>query len=164
MLVEPAEKDIMERQPRPVNENVVTWLMGLIVILQGLSMSLLSFGVFYLSMRTPSWGEETLIKQQSLTFAALVSMQLFQSFLSKSILNSIFHTGILNNKWMILAFFISFGFLVLGIYCPGINNWLEFEPIGGIGWVVVFIATAIHLVFVELMKWCIRSILQKKKN
>ena len=153
--MEPAESDIMERKPRPVKENVLNWLSGMIVILQGFSMSMIAFGVFILSEKQP-WGAPSDLARQTLTFTTLVAMHLFQSFLSKSVTNSIFQTGLFGNLWMILAFVISFGFLVLGIYGPGVAHWLEFEPFQAIGWAVVFIASGIHVVFVELMKLVIR--------
>lgn len=52
-------------------------------------------------------------------FACLVTLQLLHSFLSRSIHLSVFETGILSNRWMILAGLVSFAFLIMGIYVPG---------------------------------------------
>lgn len=154
--LEPAEADIMERRPRPVNESVITWPIALLVFFQGMSIALISLGVYMTAIQNPSWGAVTVKQQQSLTFAALVSMQLVHSFLSKSVTNSLLFTGVLNNLWMIFAFFISFGLLVLGLYQPDMAHWLEFEFVTGVGWGIVFISCAIHIINVELLKTAYR--------
>jgi Ca2+-transporting ATPase len=153
--VEPAEKDIMERKPRPVNESVITRFVGLLIFLQALSMSLLAFGVYMTAIHL-KWGASNTVEQQSLTFAALVSMQLVQGFLSKSITNSIFKTGFTSNPWMILAIFVSYGLLVLGMQAPGISTWLEFVPLGGVAWGIVLCVSLIHAIFVEILKAIVR--------
>ena len=65
-------------------------------------------------------------RAQSLCFAILTTMQLFQSFLSKSVTLSVFKTGITNNPSMIYAFLVSFLLMLLGIYVPGMNLLLNF--------------------------------------
>lgn len=46
-------------------------------------------------------------------------MQLVHSFNGRSVHQSLFKTGVFSNRWMIGAFIVSFGLMVLGIYTPG---------------------------------------------
>lgn len=56
-------------------------------------------------------------------FATLTTLQLLHSFLSRSILQSIFVAGLFGNKWMMIAFIVSFSCLLIGIYAPGIYTF-----------------------------------------
>jgi Ca2+-transporting ATPase len=89
-------------------------------------------------------------------------MHLFQSFLSKSITNSIFKTGITSNIWMIIAFVISYGFLIIGLYAPRISDWLEFEHLSAISWAIVFICVAIDITLIELVKLGVRRFMRSR--
>lgn len=128
--VEPFEKDIMDRPPRPGNEGVLPRLAAIVVLCQGLIQSMLTLGVYIFATDTSSWlikpenaflapSHPSLLTKQSLAFATLTSMQLVQSFLSKSVSASFLTTGLGGNKWMIGAFLLSFSLLVAGFYIPG---------------------------------------------
>jgi Ca2+-transporting ATPase len=123
---------------------------------------MISFAAFILSKTIAIFGDESFLhdhtKQESLTFAVMVMGHLVQSFLSKSVFNSIFTTGVTNNIWMIIAFFSSFGLLALGIEAPVIQGWLEFTGIGGPGWAVVFISGLVHICVIELVKLVFRNL------
>lgn len=86
----------------------------------------------------------------------MIAMHLTQSFLSRSVLFSIFTIGISGNKWLIGSFFLSLAFTMLGIECPGLNHWLDLCSIGGIGWIIVFICVLIHFALVEVAKSLLR--------
>ncbi|TPX50204.1 hypothetical protein SeLEV6574_g01036 [Synchytrium endobioticum] len=69
-----------------------------------------------------------------------------------SVALSVFQTGVTGNRWMIGAFLLSFGCLILGLYLPGFSDWLELGDIHPIGWGVVFACVAIQTVCVEIVK------------
>lgn len=117
---------------------------------------MISLAVFILSKENQIFGQNEEMEQQSLTFAVLVMGHLVQSFLSKSVHNSLFVTGVTNNKWMIVAFVVSFFLLAIGIEAPTVQGWLGFTSIGGIGWAVVFISAIIHISIIELVKLIFR--------
>jgi Ca2+-transporting ATPase len=48
--------------------------------------------------------------------------------------------------------------MLLGIYCPGISNWLELTAVDGPGWVMVVICCSIMLSLVEFEKMLIRRL------
>ena len=152
------KKSLITRKPRPVQEHVLTVKISILVLIQGLVISMISLAVFLLSKSYSAFGQDAVSEQQSLTFGVLVTGHLVQSFLSKSVHNSLFVTGVTNNKWMIIAFFVSLILLVIGIEAPTIQTWLGFTSIGGIGWAVVFISAIIHLFIIEFIKLIFRRI------
>ena len=144
------------RKPRPVKEHVLTLEISLLVLIQGLVISMISFAVYILSKPGDISDQKAHKQQQSLTFAVLVTCHLVQSFLSKSVYNSLLTTGITNNKWMIVAFFISALLLVLGVEAPIIQDWFEFKSIGGTGWGITIGCAVIHVFIVEFVKFLFR--------
>ncbi|KAJ3215942.1 P-type ATPase [Dinochytrium kinnereticum] len=155
--VEPPEKDLMERPPRRLTEGVLTSLTTTIIVLQGLIQSLLSLGVYLIARQSlnPLTTYSDRVKLQSLTFATLTTMQLFQSFMSKSVSLSSFVTGLHDSPWMIAAVLGSFVALLMGIYIPGLNKWLELTEIGS-GWAAVFACVGMQFVLVEILKVFVR--------
>ncbi|TPX72328.1 hypothetical protein SpCBS45565_g00603 [Spizellomyces sp. 'palustris'] len=155
--VEPHEVDIMDRRPRPLSEGVLTLPTSILVLAQGLMLSGTTFGVYMIARNHGINGPTTLKYQQSLAFMTLTIMQLTQSFFSRSISHSVFRTGILGNKWLVGAYILSLGCVILGTYVPGFNDWLGLEDIGGIGWGIIVACLVIQFVLVELVKLGYRS-------
>jgi Ca2+-transporting ATPase len=105
-----------------------------------------------------------LIDQRTLAFVALTMMQLTQSFLSRSVTESIFVTGVTANKWMVFAFFLSSGLLTMSIYIPGFNTFLGQTPIGGVSWGVVGVCVLIQVALVEVGKVFVRIYVEKERK
>jgi Ca2+-transporting ATPase len=148
----------MTRNPRPPNEMVLTKPNVFIILSQSFVMTSITFVVYMLSIHVGLGNAPTLKQRQSLAFSVLTTIQLTQSFLSKSVLLSVFTTGVTSNIYLIYSFFISFGFLVLGVEVPVINDWLELTSITGVGWLIVFICVLIHFVLIQLVKSLARYI------
>lgn len=156
--LEPPEADLMDRKPRSPKENVLTRFNIGIIFFQAFLMSLITYTVYLLTIHFDFAGANTVIKRQSLAFVLLCTMQLVQSFLSRSITNSIFVTGVTGNRILVFAFFLSFGLLLLGLEVPEIAHWLELTDPGPLGWAVVWVCVVIQIVLVELFKLWVRSI------
>ena len=152
----------MERKPRPAKQNVLTLSSMLIIAWQSLSMTYLTFTVYYLSIYKGMFGASTPVKQKSLAFILLCTLQLVQSLLSRSILNSAFKVGILGNTWLLLAFVVSYGLMLFGLYVPPVARWLELEGIGAEGWVPIAVCLVIHIGMVELGKYVARILFAKE--
>jgi Ca2+-transporting ATPase len=168
--VEPFEVDIMDRPPRPPKQAILTYRTWILILAQGFIQCSITF-IFFVFTQSVDSNSPSIIKhpnaflhathptekeQRSLAFLILVSMQLVQSFYSRSVQNSVFKTGIFGNKWLIGAFFLSFGLLVMGYYIPGMNDFLELSPLREISWAIVFVALLLQLLIVEAFKWAYR--------
>lgn len=155
---EPPELNIMERAPRSSKQGVMTPLNVTVILSQSLVMTLLSFGVYMLTLRYGFAGATDVFHQRSLAFAVLITLHLAQSFSSKSVSQSIFKTGMFGNRYLNYAFLLSFTLLACGIEIPKVNDWLELGSIGGMGWAVAFSCTVVHLACVEAIKYVVRII------
>jgi P-type Ca2+ transporter type 2C len=144
----------MSRPPRPTEQGVLTRITTTVILVQGLILSMITFTVYLLAIK---WypGDANTYKRETIAFANLTTMQLFQAFLSRSVELSIFTTGITENKWMVGAVTGSFITLLLGIYVPGLNSWLELTPISS-DWASVVISLVVQIILVELMKVGVR--------
>lgn len=119
LAVERAEPDVMRRTPRPPNQGVLTKINSAMILFQGFVMGLLALGVYCLAHYNVLKGYDVLLERQSLTYATLCCMQLMQSFLSRSVTESVFKLGVFANLWLVFGVFISLLFLLLGLYVPG---------------------------------------------
>ena len=93
---------------------------------------------------------------QSVTFTVLTMTQLWHSFLSRSQTQSIFRTGLIGNKWLIGAFFLSASLLIMSIYIPGFNDFFELVPLNGYDWIKVVASMIIHTGIMEIIKASLR--------
>jgi len=114
--VEPAENDIMKRRPRNPKSPVLSKMITFMIVVQAFTMALLTFGIYKIAL---VFEHIPLEDARSLAFATLTTLQLFQGFLSRTVNESVFKTGVLGNKWMIASVLGSWGSLILGIYTPG---------------------------------------------
>jgi len=95
---------------------------------------------------------------RSLAFATLTSIQLLHAFLSKTINQSLFSTGLLGNITMVWCVLGSFVAMLIGIYVPGISDWLELTPVNWFGWIKILICCLFWITFVELEKVVVRRL------
>ncbi|CAO3632586.1 unnamed protein product [Cunninghamella echinulata] len=151
--VEPKEIGLMKRCPRQSTQNVITKVTWIIILFQsfliaGMTIITYLMAIFVLKYSLP--------QAQTLAFTTLTTLQLVQSFYSRSISQSILKTGITSNRWLIYAFFVSFSSMIIGIYVPGISQWLELTFMNSISWGMVFICCFVQMILVESGKWCIR--------
>lgn len=134
---EPFELDIMDRPPRPRDEPVITLVSASVIFFQGLVQSMLTIAVYIFAGANATYADGSRLispsaqflnashpdqrDQQTIAFLTLTVMQLVQSFLSRSVTESVFKTGIFGNRWMVGAFVFSFLSLVASAYIPGMD-------------------------------------------
>ena len=70
-------------------------------------------------------------------------------------------TGDIDIKALVYAFFIAYGLFLIGLEVPGVNGWLELTDPGALAWAVVWVCVAIQIVFVELLKLVVRTVLER---
>lgn len=159
--LEPREKDVMLRSPRDVNSGVLTLDSVLIIVVQGLVLAALSLGVYF-------WGIEVLsldvAESKTLCFVTLTLLQLNQGFLSRSVHSSVFHTGITENRWMIGAWLLSTGLLLVGCMIEPIARAIDCRPLMRYEeWVAILIACVVHVICSEMLKLTSRVIARRQK-
>lgn len=89
---------------------------------------------------------------RTIAWAMITVMNLFQGFLSRSKSISSFRINPLTNKWMVGGVLLSFCFLILGIYVPGVNYIFDNVYFYGEGWAWVFGGLGAHIILTEISK------------
>ncbi|HEX2394340.1 MAG TPA: calcium-transporting P-type ATPase, PMR1-type [Bacteroidales bacterium] len=151
--VDPIDRDIMKRQPRPKNESVLTRKMGTLIFLQGAFIAFCSLLAFYLVYFVEDEGIE---RARTASFIVLACSQLFHSYNCRSNIDSIFSIGFLSNKNLVYATFFSFLLQMAVVYIPVLQTVFKTQPLGWFDWVMVLIISSFPLLAMELVKLFMR--------
>ncbi len=100
--MEPVEKHIMDKSPKPKNEGIFANGLGIRVVLQGLMFAILSLIAFYVGEKVTGQLEGG----QTMAFLVLALSQVVQSFNMRSE-HSLFHIGPFTNKTLNKAALLS---------------------------------------------------------
>ncbi|NPD89016.1 MAG: HAD-IC family P-type ATPase [Asgard group archaeon] len=151
------ETNVMKRPPRNPDEPLLDREMLFKVFLTGL---LYGIGTMIIFFWITDWGadtsEETVVLARTMVFAALVIYQLLNS-LSTSINRSIFSKKILRNRALFGAIFVGFILLILSIYTPFLQPFLQTVNISGVGWGIIFATASPIALIEEVRKFIVRK-------
>lgn len=111
--MEPVEKDVMTRKPKPKNEGIFANGLGVRIILQGIMFGLLTLVAYYLGS---AW-TGTDAGGQTMAFMTLSLSQILQSFNVRSD-RSLFKIGFFTNKNLNLAVLASLALVLLVLFTP----------------------------------------------
>ncbi|MCF8564433.1 calcium-translocating P-type ATPase, SERCA-type [Alicyclobacillus tolerans] len=137
--VDPAEKDIMDRPPRNVNEGIFAKGFSVKILSRGVLIGLVTLAVFLWSLKS---SPGNLAKAQTMAYATLTMAQLVLVFDSRSLEGGILRRNFFENKWLLLAVFSSVALFVLTIYVPGVASAFKTVPLNLPDWILVLVAAA----------------------
>ena len=154
---EPAESNIMNRPPRMPAENIFAGGMAWHILWVGLLM-----GIVTLAMQT--WAIDHYGSHwQTITFSVLCFSQLGHVMAIRSDDKSIFRTGVLSNKPLLMAV-AGTSLLQLGvIYIPFLNDIFKTQPLNFIELLITLAVSSIVFFAVEIEK-AIKSYRIRKKD
>jgi Ca2+-transporting ATPase len=89
---------------------------------------------------------------QTISLLLIVFAELLRAFGARSLRESMFAVGFLNNKWMLYSVFGSMILTIIVYFIPGLNEALGLYAIDGRGWGVVMIGMFIPLIVEEITK------------
>ncbi len=147
--IDPIDKDIMKRPPRPADESVITKPLAFTMLMQGAfiaACSLLAFCFVYYIEKEP------LANARSAAFIVLACSQLFHSFNCRNNKISLFKIGIFTNKSLLAATGFSFVLQMMVIYTPFFQKVFKTVPLGLFDWVLVITISSFPLWAMELVK------------
>jgi Ca2+-transporting ATPase len=151
LAVEPEEKGIMQRPPRPPNESIFAHGMWQHIIWIGLLIGGLSLvtQAYALHNESPNW--------QTMVFTTLTFSQLVHAFVIRSEQRSIFSLGLTSNLPLLGAVLLTVGLQLLVIYHPWGNAVFNTQPLAlaELGFCVAI--SFVILIAVELEKWFARQ-------
>lgn len=119
--MEPVEKDIMTKPPRPKSEGLFAHGYGVQIILQGLMFGLLSFFAFVVGNGSFTVDINNATDGRTLAFIVLALSQIIQAFNMRSE-RSLFKTGVFGNKTLNKAALASIAIMAIVLFIPGLNT------------------------------------------
>jgi Ca2+-transporting ATPase len=149
LAVEPEERGIMQRPPRPPNESMFA---------RGLWQHMVWVGVLMagITLATQAVAYHMGSHWQTMVFTVLGLSQLGHILAIRSERESLFTQGILSNQPLFWAVVGTMGLQLCAIYLPFLNRLLKTQPLSSGELVVTLIASGAVFVAVELEKSMVR--------
>ncbi|HCE13127.1 MAG TPA: ATPase [Enterococcus sp.] len=148
LAFEPAEDEIMQRQPRSKEDSLVNKRFLGRIILSGVVIGLVAFGFFTYLMHT----NHELQYAQTATFTFMAVAQLMHIFNVRKSNGFGLDKSFLKNKVLVGAMLLSVGLQLSAVYVPFMNQILGTMPIQAGTWGIIFIAAAISTLVVMGLK------------
>lgn len=147
---EPAEPGLMERPPRPPQENIFAHGMWQHIIWVGLFIAGITIAAMAWSLDRGDayW--------QTITFTVLTVSQLFHSLAVRSESASLLRIGLFTNMPMVLAVTATLGLQLAVIYVPALNAIFHTQPLPAFELAVCLLLSSTVLLVVELEKYLVR--------
>jgi len=149
LAVEPAERDVMRRPPRPTREGVFARGLGIHVLWVGLLMAALALGA-------QAWFVEVGADQtrwQTITFTMLCFVQLGHVLAVRSERESLLAQGLLSNKPLLGAVSLAFGLQLAIIYVPTLNRLFRTQALSAPELALTVVGAVSVFAVVEVEKW-----------
>ncbi|MGL9769067.1 cation-translocating P-type ATPase [Enterococcus sp. DIV0806c] len=143
LAFEPAEDDIMKRQPRSKFDSLVNKKFLGRIILSGIVIGIVAFVFFNILLHT----NHTLEYAQTATFTFMAVAQLMHIFNVRKNSGFGLDKSFLKNKILIFAILTSVGLQLVAVYVPFMNDLLGTTPIHVSTWLII-LTTAIVVTFV----------------
>ena len=147
LSMDPAEKDIMTRQPRDPAQGFFTKGMKWRIFYQGATIGLISLAAYLIGYAD---GGQPL--GQTMAFAVLGFSQLLHVRNLHSNKRSSFRTGLMENRSLLGAILASSLLLFVVLLIPGVMDVFGIVPMDGLHWVYVGILSFVPIVVVEAVK------------
>jgi Ca2+-transporting ATPase len=147
---EPAEPGIMQRAPRPPEENIFA---------HGMWQHILWVGLFVggVSIATLAWAiSRDVAYWQTMVFTVLTVSQLFHSLAVRSERVSLFGIGLFSNLPMLGAVMLTLLLQMVVVYTPALNSIFHTQPLPMFDLAVCLALSSLVLIAVEIEKWLIR--------
>ncbi|MGE5894177.1 MAG: cation-translocating P-type ATPase [bacterium] len=146
LSVEPEEGDVMKRPPRHPRESIFAGGLGIHAVWVGLFMAAMTLFVQAWSIRTGH------ISWQTMVFTVLCLTQLGHVLAIRSERESLFTIGLLSNKPLLGAVFLSFLFQMATIYVPFLNPVFHTKPMNFTELVFTLVLSSTVFFAVEIEK------------
>jgi potassium/sodium efflux P-type ATPase len=149
LVFEPKESDIMRRKPQNPDSPILTRDLIQRVILVSVMILGSVLGLFIWHENASASIEEA----RTVAVNAVVMIELFYLFNSRSLEKSIFRMRVLSNKWIVAGVVIMIGLQLLYTYFPPMNSLFKSVPIGLDSWGMIIALAFATFIVVETEKW-----------
>ena len=136
--VEPAEADIMDREPRDPKESILAGKTGQGVILQSIAITVSVLAAYVIGLK---WIFPNNIEgAHTMVFATLITSELLRAFSVRSEKYTLKELGWFSNKFLVKANLLSFALLLLVMYIPPLRRLFELQFISWQWWIILVLA------------------------
>jgi len=148
LAFESKEKGLMKQKPYGHNFPLLTREMKVIIFIIGLITDLILLGLFFWL-----WNQNHNIAHiRTMVFTALSIDSIFYIFSCRSLRRNIWHINIFSNKYLVIAWVVSFFALIATIYLPILNTLLKTVPLGFYDWMILMGLGLLELGLIEIVK------------
>jgi Ca2+-transporting ATPase len=150
LAVEPEEKNIMRRPPRPVSESVFANGLWQHVVWVGLLIGAICIAIqaWAIDRGSPAW--------QTMVFTALAFCQMYHVLAIRSERESTLAIGAFGNLPLTGAVLLTVVLQLALVYVPALNPIFDTQPLSAAELAVSALAPALVFVAVEIEKWLVR--------
>ncbi|SET06847.1 Ca2+-transporting ATPase [Nitrosomonas marina] len=147
---EPAERKVMQRAPRPPQENIFAHGMWQHIVFIGILIGGLSIGaqIWAIDRQIEHW--------QTIVFTTLTFAQLFHVMAIRSERDSLFSIGLFSNPQLIGAVVLTVVLQLAVIYTPFLNDIFKTAPLPLDDLMLCVLLASVVFVVVEVEKWMAR--------
>jgi Ca2+-transporting ATPase len=147
--LEPPEPDIMQRDPRPPKEPVITWPRGLMILFHGTLVAAVCLFAFWTSYR----GDPAKMPHaRTFTFCVAAFAQLFFAIGCRSDRVTAIAQGFFTNPWLLGAIVVSALLQLTVVMLPFAQPVFEIGSDLGRDWVTVILLALIPVTVIEIVK------------
>ena len=150
LALEPEERGIMQRPPRPPQESLFAHGMWQHMIWVGLLMAGTALFAQAWALHTGSAHWQTML------FMVLALSQLGHVLAIRSERHSLFRQGLWSNRTLFLVVLGTAGLQLATIYAPPLNPIFKTEPLSAAELIFCLLLSAVVFVAVEIEKWMVR--------
>jgi Ca2+-transporting ATPase len=148
LAFEPAEEDLMKRQPRSKADSLVNKRFLGRIILSGVVIGLTAFAFFGFLIQT----SHELAYAQTATFTFMAVAQLMHIFNVRKQSGFGLDKSLFKNKPLIGALLLSIGLQLSAVYVPFMNELLGTSPLEAGTWGIIFVAASLSTLVVMGLK------------
>ncbi len=149
--LEPVEKGIMQRPPRPAGKPILNGKGILMILLLGGYIGVATLWLFhhYLAIG----GEDSELLAQTVAFTGIIVLEKVNVFNFRALHAPLFAIGFFSNPWFVFAWLFTLGLQVCAIYLPFLQQALHTVPLGWGDWGLLFIVALPVFLTTEGYKW-----------
>lgn len=146
LAVEPEEKGIMSRPPRPPKESIFSNGLGAHIVIVGLLMGMVTIA----GQAWAYYGGHA--AWQTIVFTILVWSQMGNALAVRSDTRSVFEQGLLSNPYLLAAVLSVLGLQMLVIYHPAMNVIFKTQPLTTMELAVCALFSSVVFATIEVAK------------
>ncbi|MFO0426216.1 MAG: cation-translocating P-type ATPase [Planctomyces sp.] len=147
--LEPPEKDIMQRPPRPADEGVLTRRRGLLILIHGTILSIVTLVAFWITWQGNA---ENVDRARTVAFGVIAFSQIFFAFGCRSHVRTMPELGPFSNPWLLTAIVFSGILQIAVMQIPFTQRILEVSAGLSREWILILVCAAIPVTLIEVEK------------